>query len=51
MEIILNVINDIKEARRLFPIVDSCIYLEFAPYPKYSHETNKRKKWFIDEFT
>lgn len=50
MENNLNVINDIKEARRLIQIVECCIYLEFAPHSKFSHETNRRIKRFIDEF-
>jgi len=51
MENPLESISDIKDVRKLFPIVNSCVYLNSAHYSQYSLETNKRLMTFIDEFT
>lgn len=39
------------DARKLFPVTDSCVYLDSAHYSQYSLETNKRLVNFINEFT
>ncbi len=44
-------INSIKDARKLFPITESCIYLDSAHYSQYSLETRRRLYNFIDSFT
>jgi len=44
-------INSFKEARKFFPITESCIYLDSAHYSQYSLETRNRLTDFIDSFT
>ncbi|MDD5361587.1 MAG: aminotransferase class V-fold PLP-dependent enzyme [Ignavibacteria bacterium] len=41
----------ISDARKLFPSVDTCVYLDSAHYAPYSIETNRRLKEYIDKFT
>ncbi len=41
----------IRDARKLFPVTKSCVYLDSAHYSQYSLETNRRLVNFIDEFT
>jgi len=47
----LSEINTIEEARELFPITESCVYLDSAHYSQYSLETRNRLIDFIDKFT
>ncbi len=44
-------VNSISEARNLFPITGSCIYLDSAHYSQFSLETRKRLYDFIDAYT
>ncbi|MEO6694740.1 MAG: aminotransferase class V-fold PLP-dependent enzyme [Ignavibacteria bacterium] len=44
-------INSCEEARELFPITQSCVYLDSAHYSQYSLETRNRLTDFIDTFT
>jgi len=44
-------ISSFEEARKLFPITESCIYLDSAHYSQYSLETRNRLTDFIDSFT
>ncbi len=44
-------INKFEDARELFPVTKSCVYLDSAHYSQYSLETNRRLKNFINEFT
>ena len=44
-------INSVKDARKLFPVTESCVYLDSAHYSQYSIETRRRLYEFIDEFT
>lgn len=48
---LLDEINSIEEARNLFPVTESCVYLDSAHYSQYSLETRRRLMEFIDEFT
>lgn len=41
----------VRDARKLFPVTKSCVYLDSAHYSQYSLETNRRLVNFIDEFT
>ena len=47
----LQEISSIKDARKLFPITESCVYLDSAHYSQYSLETRRRLNEFIDSFT
>lgn len=44
-------INIFKDARELYPIVKSCVYLDSAHYAPYSTETRRRLFDFINKFT
>jgi selenocysteine lyase/cysteine desulfurase len=44
-------VNTFEDARKLFPVTQSCIYLDSAHYSQYSLETNRRLVNFINEFT
>lgn len=48
---LLDDINTIEDARNLFPVTESCVYLDSAHYSQYSLETRRRLIEFIDEFT
>ncbi|MBK8983209.1 MAG: hypothetical protein IPM38_13035 [Ignavibacteria bacterium] len=48
---LLEEIQSIEDARNLFPVMKSCIYLDSAHYSQYSLETRRRLIDFIDEFT
>ena len=48
---LLSGVKDISDARSLFPVTDSCVYLDSAHYSQYSLETRRRLINFIDEFT
>ncbi len=45
-----NVVN-VNDARKLFPVTKSCIYLDSAHYSQYSLEVSRRLIDFINEFT
>lgn len=44
-------VEDFSGARKLFPVTESCVYLDSAHYAQYSLETRRRLLKFIDEFT
>lgn len=44
-------VNTFEDARNLFPITQSCTYLDSAHYSQYSLETRNRLTDFIDTFT
>ena len=44
-------INSFEEARKMFPMAESCVYLDSAHYSPYSTETRSRLVNFIDKFT
>lgn len=44
-------IEKIEDAREIFPVTESCVYLDSAHYSQYSLETNRRLVNFINEFT
>ncbi|HRE41069.1 MAG TPA: aminotransferase class V-fold PLP-dependent enzyme [Ignavibacteria bacterium] len=46
-----NSLTEIKDVRKLFPVAESCVYLDNAHYSPYSLETNRRLKEYIDKFT
>ena len=48
---LLEDIQTIEDARKLFPVMKSCTYLDSAHYSQYSLETRRRLIDFIDEFT
>lgn len=48
---LLSEIKKISDSRSLFPVTDSCVYLDSAHYSQYSLETRRRLINFIDEFT
>lgn len=48
---LIETVNTIRDARKLFPVTKSCVYLDSAHYSQYSLETNRRLVNFIDEFT
>lgn len=50
-ENLLNRIEKIEDARKIFPVTESCVYLDSAHYSQYSLETNRRLINFINEFT
>lgn len=45
------IVNSFEEARDLFPMAKSCVYLDSAHYSPYSTETRKRLFEFINKFT
>jgi len=44
-------VNSFEDARKLFPVTNSCVYLDSAHYSQFSLETNRRLINFINEFT
>lgn len=44
-------LKDIREARKLFPMSESCVYLDSAHYAPYSLETKRRLEEYIERFT
>jgi cysteine desulfurase/selenocysteine lyase len=48
---LFNNITSVSQARELFPITKSCIYIDSAHYSQYSLETYRRLNQFIHEFT
>jgi selenocysteine lyase/cysteine desulfurase len=44
-------INSFEEARKLFPVTDTCVYLDSAHYSQFSTETRDRLINFINKFT
>ncbi len=50
-ESLLDSVNSFEDARSLFPVTSSCVYLDSAHYSQYSLETRRRLINFIDEFT
>lgn len=42
---------DIKDARKFFPMAESCVYLDSAHYGPYSLETHRRLTEYINRFT
>ena len=44
-------INSFEEARKMFPMADSCVYLDSAHYSPYSTDTRDRLINFIEKFT
>ncbi len=44
-------INTFEEVRKLFPITDSCVYLDSAHYSQFSLETRNRLTDFINTYT
>lgn len=44
-------IKDVKDVRKLYPVADSCVYLDAAHYGAYSLETARRLKEYIDRYT
>lgn len=44
-------VNNFEDARKIFPVTESCVYLDSAHYSQYSLETNRRLINFINEFT
>jgi cysteine desulfurase / selenocysteine lyase len=44
-------VNSFEDARKLFPVTNTCVYLDSAHYSQYSLETNCRLTNFINEFT
>ncbi len=47
----LDDVRNFEDARKLFPVTESCIYLDSAHYSQFSLETRKRLMLFIDEYT
>ena len=41
-ENLIDKVNTFENARKLFPITNSCVYLDSAHYSQYSLETNRR---------
>ncbi|MBI5402404.1 MAG: aminotransferase class V-fold PLP-dependent enzyme [Ignavibacteriae bacterium] len=50
-ENLIETIEKIEDARKIFPVTESCVYLDSAHYSQYSLETNRRLVNFINEFT
>ncbi|MBK8551520.1 MAG: aminotransferase class V-fold PLP-dependent enzyme [Ignavibacteria bacterium] len=48
---LLGSVKSFEDARKLFPVAESCTYLDSAHYSQYSLETRRRLVEFIDEFT
>jgi len=44
-------VNSFEDARKIFPVTESCVYLDSAHYSQYSLETNRRLVNFINDFT
>lgn len=44
-------VNSFSDARRLFPVTESCVYLDSAHYSQFSLETRRRLIEFIDSYT
>ena len=44
-------LKSIEDVRKLFPITQSCVYLDSAHYSQFSLETNRRLTEFINGFT
>lgn len=44
-------INTFAEARNLFPVTETCVYLDSAHYSQFSLETRRRLIDFIDTYT
>jgi selenocysteine lyase/cysteine desulfurase len=44
-------IYSFEEARKMFPMAESCVYLDSAHYSPYSTDTRDRLINFIEEFT
>jgi len=44
-------VSSFQEAREMFPMAKSCVYLDSAHYSPYSTETRKRLFEFINKFT
>ncbi len=41
----------VSDARNIFPVTESCVYLDSAHYSQFSLETRRRLIEFIDEYT
>jgi cysteine desulfurase / selenocysteine lyase len=50
-ENLIDGINTFEDARKLFPVTETCVYLDSAHYSQYSLETNRRLVNFINDFT
>ncbi|MCB0721908.1 MAG: aminotransferase class V-fold PLP-dependent enzyme [Ignavibacteriae bacterium] len=48
---IFDTLTNVKDARKLYPVTDTCVYLDAAHYAAYSLETARRLKDYIDNFT
>lgn len=48
---LLDKIQTVSDARSLFPVTESCVYLDSAHYSQFSLETRRRLLAFIDEYT
>ena len=44
-------VSTFEDVRKIFPVTESCVYLDSAHYSQYSLETNRRLINFINEFT
>lgn len=44
-------VNSFSDARKLFPVTGSCVYLDSAHYSQFSLETRRRLTEFIDSYT
>ncbi|MCE1165829.1 MAG: aminotransferase class V-fold PLP-dependent enzyme [Bacteroidetes bacterium] len=44
-------LSDINDARKFFPMTETCVYLDSAHYGPYSLETNRRLTECINKFT
>lgn len=44
-------VNSFADARRLFPVTETCVYLDSAHYSQFSLETRRRLTEFIDSYT
>ncbi len=44
-------VRTFEDARKLFPVTDTCVYLDSAHYSQFSLETRRRLNNFIDEYT
>lgn len=47
----LDEVKTFQDARKLFPVTESCVYLDSAHYSQFSLETRRRLIKFIDEYT
>lgn len=48
---LLEGVKTFEDARKLFPVTDSCTYLDSAHYSQFSLETRRRLTEFIDDYT